>query len=200
MKRCHWWLTGPDDLPACAALAHSHGSAIEVVNRTEACYQLLHASGLQRGHHLQTAANLLPLGGLAPDVAVARYRGLRSRLEADQGPLSPTHYEALSLLSLLDHEPGVVVDRLLAVFRELQLFQPDVVAAANLIIAADLTCFDLARFDRAQQSLARGPREAEMLRALHTFRVAAAASLSRIDVDLALPATGLSMVGWPQPL
>ena len=200
MKRFHWWLTGVDDLPACAALAQCHGSAIEVVTRAEACYQLLHESGLSRGDHLQTAANLLPLTGLDPDAAVARYRALKSRLEARDGTLLPTHYEVLTLLSLLDHDPETVIGRLLAVRQELQLFQPDVVAAANLIIAADLTCLDLVRFDRAQQPLIGTTGEPAMRRSLHTFRLAAAATLSRIDLDLALPATGMFEAGWPQQI
>lgn len=200
MKRFHWWLTGVDDLPACAALAQCHGSAIEVVARAEACYQLLHASGLHRGDHLQTAANLLPLSGLTPDAAVARYRALKVRLEADDGKLLPTHYEVMSLLSLLDHDPQMVVARLLAVRQELALFQPDVAPAANLIIAADLTCLDLLRFDRAQQPLAGTAREPDMRRALHGYRIAAAAMLSRIDVDLMLPATGVLGSEWPRPI
>ncbi len=200
MKRFHWWLTGADDLPACAALAQCSGSAIEVVTRAEACYQLLHESGMQRGNHLQTAANLLPLTGLDADAAVARYRALKSRLEASDGMLLPMHYEVLSLLCLLDHDPETVISRLIAVRRELELFQPDVVAAANLIIAADLTCLDLVRFDRAQQPLTGTAGEPVMRRALQTFRLAAAATLSRIDLDLALPATGMVPPGWPQPL
>lgn len=200
MKRFHWWLTGADDLPACAALAHCHGSAAEVVGRAEACYQQLHESGMERGNHLQTAANLLPLTGLDADAAVARYRALKGRLEAREGTLLPSHYEVLSLLSLLDHDPETVIARLLAVHHELQLFQPDVVAAANLIIAADLTCLDLLRFNRAQQPLTGTAGEPVMRRSLHTFRLAAAAMLSRVDVDLALPAAGMVPAGWPQQL
>ena len=200
MKRFHWWLTGVDDLPACAALAQCHGSAIEVVTRAEACYQLLHESGLARGDHLQTAANLLPLTGLDADAAVARYRALKSRLESHEGTLLPSHYEVLSLLSLLDHDPETVIGRLLAVHQELKLFQPDVQTAANLIIAAELTCLDLVRFDRAQRPLIGTTGEPAMRRSLHTFRLAAAAMLSLIDVDLSLPTTTMSMVGWPQPL
>jgi len=200
MKRYHWWLTGVDDLPACAALAQCRGSAIEVVARAEACYQLLHDSGLVRGDHLQTAANLLPLSGLDPDAAVARYLALKSRLESREGTLIPSHYEVLSLLSLLDHDPETVIGRLLAVHQELALFQPDVQPAANLIIAAELSCLDLVRFDRAQQPLSGTTAEPAMWRSLHTFRLAAAAMLSRIDVDLSLPKTTTSMVAWPQAL
>lgn len=200
MKRFHWWLTGVDDLPACAALAQCHGSAIEVVTRAEACYQLLHESGLARGEHLQTAANLLPLTGLGPDVAVARYRALKSHLESREGTLQPSHYEVLSLLSLLDHAAETVINRMLGMHQELKLFQPDVKAAANLILAADLTCLDLARFDRAQRMLSGTAGESSMWRSLHTHRIAAAAMVSRIDIDLTLTLTDLSTVGWPQSL
>jgi len=197
MKRYHWWLTGVDDLPACAALAQCRGSAIEVVARAEACYQLLHESGLSRGDHLQTAANLLPLTGLDADAAVARYRALRNRLEAHEVRLLPSHYEVLSLLSLLDHDPDLVIGRLLTMRKELTLFQPEVQPTANLIIAADLTGFDLVRYDRAQQPLTGTAAEPQMLHSLHLFRQAAAAMLSWNVDNLALPPVGVDPNNWP---
>ena len=197
MKRFHWWLTGPEDLPACAALAQCRGSAAEVVSRTEACYLLLHEAGLSQGDHLQTAANLLPLTGLDADAAVGRYRALKTRIEAQAHPLVPVDYEAIAVLSLLDHDPQVVVDRLLAVRQELDLLQPEVMGSANLIVAADLTCLDLLRFDRAMQPLQQTRGEPALRHALHMFNLATHAMLSRIDVDLPLPALGYAGAEWP---
>jgi hypothetical protein len=197
MKRFHWWLTGPEDLPACAALAYCPGSAAEIVSRTEACYLLLKETGLSRGDHLQMAANLLPLSGLDADVVVGRYRALKHRIEERNHDLVPADYEAIAVLCLLDHAPDPIVDRLLSVGRELELLQAEVGPVTNLIIAADLVCLDLMRFDRAMRPVHDAHGASTMLRSLHLYHLATAAMLSHIEADIPLPMMGLPGAGWP---
>lgn len=197
MKSYHWWLTGPEDMPACAALAQCHGSAEEIVARTEVCYRRLHEAGLNIGDHLQTAANLLPLAGTDPDASVTRYRALKSALEAREVTLLPAHYESLSLLTLLDHRPETVVDRMLAVLNELDLLQPEVLISANLAIAADLTILDLMRYDRDLRPLHDAHGAQTMLHNLHVFNLASIAMLGRVSGELAMPAMEALAAEWP---
>ena len=184
MKRFHWWLTGPDDLPACAALAQCPGSAEVLVARVEEAYQQLHATGVPTGEHLQTAANLLPLAGIDINQAVARYRGLAAALTERTGALGEAHYDPLALLTLLDHEPGLVIQRLTAVSNELDLFQPEEQGAANILIASDLTFLDLVRCDRNRTPLTQTPAAAGMLRTLHAYHLASAVLLSQVEPHL----------------
>ena len=74
MKRHHWWLTGPDDFPACAILVGQPESPVEIGDRIEQIYQSLHAVGFSSGDPLQTAANLLYLARLDPTEAASRFR------------------------------------------------------------------------------------------------------------------------------
>ena len=76
MKRYHWWLTNPDDFPACAILVGQEGSAADIGAGIESIYQALHAGGGSRGNPLQTAANLLYLARVEPGVAAGRFHAL----------------------------------------------------------------------------------------------------------------------------
>ena len=174
-----------------------HGSAEEIVARTEVCYRRLHEAGLNIGDHLQTAANLLPLAGTDPDASVTRYRALKSALEAREVTLLPAHYESLSLLTLLDHRPETVVDRMLAVLNELDLLQPEVLISANLAIAADLTILDLMRYDRDLRPLHDAHGAQTMLHNLHVFNLASIAMLGRVSGELAMPAMEALAAEWP---
>ena len=148
MKRCHWWLTGPHDLPACAALVDGLGTPQEIGAQVEDAYQALHRAGMPHGERLQTAANLLPLAGVAMDEAVDRYRRLFAAMTQHAGAVLPMHYEPLALLSLLDaqrsRDAGLVVERWLATTAELDEFQIPERGETNLVIAADLAFVDLA--------------------------------------------------------
>lgn len=197
MKKFHWWLTGPEDLPACAALAQCEGTAEAVVARAEDAYQQLHRAGLVRGEHLQTAANLLPLAGVPIDVVVRRYLALRASLEASAGPLDPERYDALALLSLLDHRPDLVAQRVVAVRKELELFQPEHVGISTFALAADLAFLDLVRLGSDQEPHGDAQGMAGMLRTLHTYHVASAVLVSQLDIELDRPVGGVPPSGWP---
>ncbi|MDP6934352.1 MAG: DUF4003 family protein, partial [Myxococcota bacterium] len=66
LKTHHWWLTGPEDLPACALLASRDGSPAQLGDETEAIYQALRESGHFGGETLQTAAMFLVLCHTSP--------------------------------------------------------------------------------------------------------------------------------------
>lgn len=197
MKRFHWWLTGPDDLPACAALAQCPGSAELLMARVEDAYQQLHGDGMPTGKCLQTAAHLLPLAGPDLDRTVARYRGLAAVLVEYTGSLSEAHFDPLALLTLLDHEPEVVIDRLAAVINELDLIQPECRGAANILIASDLTVLDLIRSGHDLAPLTQPHAAAHMLRRLHAYHIASAVLTSQVDADLVEFVSAADTPPWP---
>lgn len=197
MKGTHWWLTGPDDLPACSGLAQCVGSAKEVVARTEVAYQQLHAAGIPLGEHLQTAANLLPLAGLDMAKMVSRYRNLVANLQERNGTLTEDHYNPLALLTLLDHESGIVIGHLLDMIQGLDRFQPESRGEVNILIASDLTFLDLARSDRQLTTLSELQAAAYKARALHTFHVASAILVTQVDSNLVQIAAVTTVPQWP---
>jgi hypothetical protein len=56
MHTYYRWLTGPDDLPACALLTVCSGGPGAIADNAEAIYGSLRQSGFIGGNHLQTAA------------------------------------------------------------------------------------------------------------------------------------------------
>lgn len=195
LKKFHWWLTGKDDLPAIAALAQIPGSAEVIAARTEAIYQRLVDAGCMKGDHLQTAAHLLPLTGLGADEAVNRWLSLLRTLESKKVTLHPAHYDALSVLSLLEQPASVVVDRLLAVRNEIDLVTPDLAGESSFTLASDLTALDLIRY-RADGT----PADALALpNRLHALSLATMVQVSQVEIDFSAGAGELPPVAWPYP-
>jgi hypothetical protein len=197
MRRFHWWITGPADLPACAALAQCPSTAEVIVARVEDIYQQLHAGGLTIGNHLHTAACLLSLSGLSGESAVARDLELERRLARRYRAFGSVHYDAISVLALLDHDPEVVVARLDALLGEVRRSQGDLDPATAFTIASDLAFLqlhtlgpDLAPIQDAHAMQAR-------LRILHTFHIAVAVLMSHAgDFD----ATAIPTPMWPMSM
>lgn len=198
MKALHWWLTGPDDLPACAALAQCPGTPEVIVACAENAYQQLHGAGLGRGEHLQTAANLLPLAGISIDRAVSRYLALQLKLEEAIGaPLQKSDYDAVAVLTFLDHPPERVVNNLVAVRKELDLFQEDLLGSGNLLIATDLCFMDLVRFDQDLLPLTEARQHEALDHAIHAFHLASAVMVSQAEPPPPLVAPPYPSMGWP---
>jgi hypothetical protein len=197
MKHFHWWLTGPNDLPACAALALCPGTAEAVVAQAEHAYQQLRKSGLATGSHLQMAANLLPVTGIEIGDALARYRGLRHCLEERTGLLDQTVYDPLVVLTLLEQGPALIIDRLLAMQDELDLLQPDQRGAVNVLIAADLTFLDLVRPSPGAAPPLQTQEASRMLTAIHAFHIVSAVLLSQIEVNAVQSSTEYDSLVWP---
>ncbi len=197
MKSFHWWLTGIDDLPACAALAQIDETAENIAIKTEACYQRLATSGCLKGNHLQTAANLLPLTGLSAEEACERWMSLMELMAMMGEDLRPVHYDALSVLSLLVQPPQLVVDRVIATRRELDLTHPDLAGDSSLMLAADLTALDLVRCDTAGAYLSSADGMAMMLQRMHTLTLATMVQISQVEFDLGAGIGVSSPLAWP---
>jgi hypothetical protein len=197
MRNFHWWITGIDDLPACAALSQMTGSAEIITAETEGIYQRLLSAGLQRGNHLQNASNLLPLTRLKADRAADRFLGLLRQAEVQRIMILPEHYDALSVLSLLEQTPALVMERMEAVRREIDLIHPDLKGSSSFALAADLTALDLVRYDAHNQPL-QSPTHDELIRArLHALNMAMLMQVSHVDMALDFDTMGQLPVAWP---
>lgn len=193
LKKFHWWITGRDDLPAIAALAQIPGNAEVIAARTEAIYQRLIAAGCMKGDHLQTASFLLPLTGVTADEAANRWLALLRMLESRQVALKPVHYDVLAVLSLLEQPASEVVDRLLAVRRELDLATPDLAGDSSFTLAGDLTALDLIRYGADGVAISA----ADLPPRLHALSLATMVQVSQVEMDFGVGIGALPPVAWP---
>jgi hypothetical protein len=84
LRGYHWFLTGPEDLPACAALAGTEETPSAIGEGTEALYQTLRKRAKWwPGEELHTASHIMFLSGVATDTiterAVRLCEGFRDR-------------------------------------------------------------------------------------------------------------------------
>lgn len=115
MKRYHFWLTGPDDFPACALLVPAPGTPQEIGDRIEAIYQALRTEAdLWRGEALQTAANVLVLAGLEPLEAARRFRDISEAFAKRGVKIRQSEYDEVSVLCFLAQPLERIVDAVLA--------------------------------------------------------------------------------------
>ncbi|WP_434420159.1 DUF4003 family protein [Nannocystis pusilla] len=101
MKAHHWWLTGPEDFPACAMLVGRPEEPAAIGAGTDAIYKALHEqAGLSRGDPLQTAANILYLGGVEAPVIVERFSSLLAAFRAAGAKIGTSEYDEVAILKL----------------------------------------------------------------------------------------------------
>jgi len=174
LKAHHWWLTGPDDFPACACLTAVTGETGVLSARIEANLERLRGSGFTTGNHLLHAACLLALPDLPNGVAVVRFSALAQTIATRHGSLWHEDYDALAILCLLDHEPAIIVERISDFVKQLTLQEPTLQGQATFNLAADLTFLDLARCDRRGFRL---HKDADLEHMVVTLRIGSAASL-----------------------
>lgn len=192
LKRFHWWLTGPDDLPSCACLTALEHAPEAITIAVDQHYKLLHGKGFTAGNHLLIGSALLSLAGLPADKAVARFVALASAMGRSGGTVWHEDYDAIALLGLLDQEADVVIGRHREILAQLDGLTPLSSGQAGINLASALTVLDLLRCD------ARGIRRhtaadvSEMLGRLHLFTAAALLLSTAAD-----SITGMTATEWP---
>jgi hypothetical protein len=194
LKRHHWWLTGPDDLPVCACLTAAPLPVAAASARIESNHAGLRAGGFARGNHLLRAACLLVLPDLPEGAALARFLALARAFASHRARLWHEDYEAVALLSLLGHDPDLVVERVAACLGELEAQEPGLRGQATFNLAADLALLDLARCDGRGSRLAHGADPGPALELLH---LAAAGTLLLSTAADSIATSELA--GWPPP-
>ncbi len=144
MKRYHWWLTGPDDYPACAILTALPDEATAIGARTEEMYRALAGAGFSNGNPLQLAANLLALTSLSAEGAATRAAALAERFRAAGVKIWQTDYDELAVLAFLDGKADDVAGRVLAYRREVEDLRPNPGRVGTFNLGASLAFLDLA--------------------------------------------------------
>ena len=179
MKAHHWWLTGGEEVPLCALLTAHPGTAEEIAAAIDVTYHHLHGQGFASGKHLLTAANLLALAvGPAP-VAAERFLALGKIIHQRSLPFWSEEYEGVALLSLLDHDPELVLTRLEEVTEALEELLPLQFTEVDFNVAVDLVYLDLVRFDAQLRRLGQ-PEEVERMDAQVRLQRAASLILVRV--------------------
>ncbi|MHC4696657.1 MAG: DUF4003 family protein [Planctomycetota bacterium] len=148
MKRHHWWLTGPDDFPACAILTGQKESPTHIGQAIEDIYQSLRAHGFSRGDPLQTAANILYLSRLNPREAARRYRSLAEGFRNNRVAIWQSDYDELAILTFLNHPAKRVVDHVLKNREAMKTLRPKPDRSLTFNLAASITFLELVRVDR----------------------------------------------------
>ncbi|MAG55244.1 MAG: hypothetical protein CMJ83_03035 [Planctomycetes bacterium] len=148
MKKHHWWLTGPDDFPACAIFVSQSGSPSEVAARAKAHYDSLREGGASRGNPLQTAANLLVLSSDQPAEAAHRFHELEQRFKDAGLWMHAGDYDELAILTFLRHAPERIVERLLAHRKTIEELRPKPGKELSFDLAASLAFLELVSHDQ----------------------------------------------------
>lgn len=155
MKRHHWWLTGPEDFPACAMLLGRPEDPATIGAGTDALYQALYERNkLWRGNSLQTAANVLYLAGAGPVELADRFALLLAGFRGGGARIGPEQYDELAILCFLAWPVERVLATVLEYRSELLATQSWVGKAGALNLAASLAFVRIAGVDGALGPLA----------------------------------------------
>ena len=113
MRENHRFLTNSDDYPASALLSQRDEALEPMLQRLTNLYQNLRELKFSRGNQLQLATHLLYFAE-GDDMELAkRFRALYKAF-ADEGLfMGAGDYDEIAILSILDHDPAVVVKQVL---------------------------------------------------------------------------------------
>lgn len=177
MKRHHWWLTGPEDFPACAMLLGRPEDPATIGAGTDAVYRALHERArLWRGDALQTAANVLYLADAGPEELADRFALLLAGFRASGGQhIGPGQYDELAILCFLAWPIERVLETVLGYRDQLRATQSWIGKAGALNLASSLAFVRIAGADGALGSLADAKLLLDM-QAITAARHAAAAA------------------------
>jgi hypothetical protein len=148
MKKRHWWLTGRGEVPICALLSYLQETPEEIADTVENIYMELNEHHLTSGRDLLTTAHLLVLRGLPGNDTKGRFIAMVELLNEKSSALFPSDYNGIALLSLLDHEPDLILLRLEKMKETLADLAPLQFTEVNFTIAAELAYLDLIGVDR----------------------------------------------------
>jgi len=178
MKRHHWWLTGPDDFPACAILVGQEASPGEIGAAIERIYQALNETGFSTGDPLQTAANLLYLSRLDPDVAAERYFELANGFRQSGVAIWQSDYDELAILTFLNHPPYRVVERVLEHRKAMEELKPKPDRSLTFNLAASIAFLELVQLDENLGAITDAKALMDMQSIINAQQAAAAAAAS----------------------
>jgi hypothetical protein len=144
MKHHHWFLTGPEDLAACAMLIGREGTPDQIGDHVEAIYRRLKdAPKIWGGDELQTAASVLGLVALAPEEAAARFLAIATALRDRGIKVRGAEYDEVAVLAFLPRSAALIAERVAAmrdrIIAELAWHESDM----GTSLAADLAFVEM---------------------------------------------------------
>lgn len=148
MKKYHWWLTGPDDFPACAILVTQKESPEQIGFVIEKIYQELKLRGFTTGDYLQTAANILYLTHTEPIEIAERYSNLATAFRRAGVRMWQSDYDELAILSFLESTPEVIVEKVLDYREKVKDLHPKPNSTLTFNLAASITFLELIRLNK----------------------------------------------------
>lgn len=152
MKKYHWWLTGPDDFPACAMLVFQRSSPQEIGFIIENIYQNLHQMGFTRSDALQHTANILYLAHVDPEIITQRYYQLAQGFRDAGISIWQEDYDELAVLSFLDVPAQQIIETTLRYREEVNKFSPIPNSFLAFNFASDLTFLEFLRKNYSERS------------------------------------------------
>ncbi len=171
MRGHHAFLTGQDDLPACALLVGQDGTPQAIAARCERFYEGLRDLGFRRGNALQGVSHVLVL---APDDdarLMQRFRALYQRFD-DAGLWMHTgDYDDVAVLAFADHPAEHVVSTVLAHRDRLREHAPKPGRELAFSLACGTTFLELAA--RGGAGGLQGVRDAQAIRSILQMQQAA---------------------------
>ena len=182
MKGYHWWLTGPDDFPACAILVGQEGTPEAIGAAIEQIYRALHDLGSSRGNPLQSAANLLYLSRLEPREAARRFHALADGFRAADVAIWQSDYDEVAILAFLDHPTGRIVERVLDRRRHMAALRPKPDRSLTFNLAASIAFIELVRCDRELKQISDAKALLDMQAILNAQQAAACAAATSAAV------------------
>jgi hypothetical protein len=154
MKKYHWWLTGPDDFPACAILVTQKESPEQIGLVIERIYQELKLRGFTTGDYLQTAANILYLTHTDPIEIADRYSNLAISFRRSGVRMWQSDYDELAILSFLESPPDFVVEKVLNYREEMKTLYPKPDSTITFNLASSITFLELIRLNKKLKTVA----------------------------------------------
>jgi len=176
MKRHHWWLTGPEDLPACAILVGQSGSVEQIAQKSEDVYQTLANQKHSKGNALQAAANILCLLEGNTAKTARRFSDLAEGFRSSGVSIWQSDYDELAVLTFLNHSTKRIVDCVLEHRETMKSLRPKPDRSLTFNLAASTTFMELARVDKALKNVVDLKAMMDMQAIIHAQQAAAAAA------------------------
>lgn len=181
MKKYHWWLTGPDDFPACAVLVSQKESPEEVGLVIEKIYQELKLRGFTTGDYLQTAANILYLTHTEPIEIAERYSNLATAFRRAGVRMWQSDYDELAILSFLESPPDFIVEKVLTYREEMKTLYPKPDSTITFNLAASITFLELIRLNKKLKTVSDVKALLDMQAIINAAAAASAAAAAGVS-------------------
>jgi hypothetical protein len=178
MKTHHWWLTGPEDFPACGILVSRSDSPRAIGRDIESIYQAINARGFAKGDQLQTAANILYLAKGTPEAIARRFGDLAAGFKSAGVRIWRSDYDELAILCFLDHSAHRIVTTVQRHREALEKMRPRPGKEMSFDLASSLTFLELVSRDPDMRQITDAKALLDMQAILAAQQAAAAAAAS----------------------